>query len=494
MKIRSLSIAILIAGVLVTSASASLPITSTQVNYSGVVYDATVGPDGNTWFTDFVNDTIGRLDSNGNVTTFPLAKGTHPMYIASGADGNLWFSAGNNRIGRISTAGFFADFPAVGFPGKIARGPDGAVWYLDRVNYRLSRVAPDGTIAQFNIGNDSLVDLIAGPDANLWIADYTASSVLKFSPSTRQVIAKYPAGPQGYAGDRLVVGPDGNIWFTHGDAIVRMKLDGTVTSFPASPNSFPFSLTVGGDGNLWFGEYSSQRLGQLVIPKGGGQPTITESDPLGNGPGLIISIPAKPQRAGKTALPLDDGCGQPCPSPTFIVAYDKGTVNPGSNMAKVSAPPSATCADISSEFSVLQGLDGSAFIAITVTNGGPTIASGVTAHFQMSSPPGTLSLKDIGPFDARAADQLTLTSTSDGADFSASSLPCGAQIFEELEIAGSMAKSDSASGTVTAFSSTPDPVPMNNAFEMSWSFANVERHVLPTPPPDVIIGVGQRGK
>ncbi len=203
------SIAALLALAFATFVAASVPTTSTQVNYSGVVYDATLGPDGNTWFTDNVNDMIGRIDGQGNVTLFPLAEGTHPTYITSGGDGNLWFSAGNNRVGRMSTAGFFSDFPAVGYPGKFARGPDGAVWYLDRVFSKLDRVAADGTIVQFDLGGDSMVDLIAGPDGNLWIADYTASAVLKFSPSTHKIAATYPAGPQGYAGDRLVVGRTG---------------------------------------------------------------------------------------------------------------------------------------------------------------------------------------------------------------------------------------------------------------------------------------------
>ncbi len=45
----------------------SIPgLTTSQINYSGVVIDATAGPDGSTWFIDRVNDALGR-------TTTPTA-------------------------------------------------------------------------------------------------------------------------------------------------------------------------------------------------------------------------------------------------------------------------------------------------------------------------------------------------------------------------------------------------------------------------------------
>lgn len=417
------------------------------INYAGVLYDATLGPDGNTWFTDNVNDTIGRIDGAGNITTFPLAKGTHPMYITSGADGNLWFSAGNTRIGRMSTVGFFTDFATNAHPGKIAPGPDGAVWFLDAVFSKLYRVATDGTMTNFSLGGDSAVDLIAGPDGNLWIADYTASALLKFSPSKGQIAAKYPAGPQGYAGDRLVVGPDGAIWFTHGDAIERMTVDGTLTSFPASPNSFPFSLTVGGDGNLWFGEYSSQRIGQVVIPKGGGSPTINESDSIGYGPGLIIAVPSRRSGSGKIAAPTDD-CSSPCPGPTFVVGLDKGTASPGANIMSVTGPPPNTCADLSGtvqSFSYPITSQNTQLVAgIDVKNAGPDSANGVTVKVAVAYSPFTV---DKGNFDTAATDGSTVTLTS-------SSLPCGVTLLANIK--------DGGPANLLVYANTPDPNPANN--------------------------------
>ncbi len=241
----------------------------------------------------------------------------------------------------------------------------------------------------------------------------------------------------------------------------------------------------------------SQRIAQVVLPKGGGQPTINESDPLGYGPGLIIAVPGKTTRSAKTALPFDDQCGGECSAPTFIVAYDKGTAAPGYNASFVVVPIIPSCADLSSEFSVIERLDGTANVTITVTNDGPNTANGVVAHFQMNAPPGTLSLKKNDtepPFFETPPDQTTLNATGDGVDFSAASLPCGAQLYQEMEITGGMAPSDNAIGIVTAYSATPDPAPNNNAYEESWTFGNAERHVLNAPAPSVVIGVVHRGK
>jgi hypothetical protein len=63
------------------------------------------GPDGNLWFTENLADKVGRITPTGTVTEFRIpTANSHPQGIAAGPDGNLWFTeGGGDTIGRIGT-------------------------------------------------------------------------------------------------------------------------------------------------------------------------------------------------------------------------------------------------------------------------------------------------------------------------------------------------------------------------------------------------------
>ena len=53
------------------------------------------GSDGNIWFTDYADNTIGRISPQGIITEFSTdvtTYGDYPYGLAIGADGNLWFT------------------------------------------------------------------------------------------------------------------------------------------------------------------------------------------------------------------------------------------------------------------------------------------------------------------------------------------------------------------------------------------------------------------
>ena len=88
------------------------------------------GPDGNLWFTEAYGNKIGRITPGGVITEFaiPTSDG-QPYGITAGPDGNLWFvEEWGNKIGRITTGGSVTEFaiPTAGSQTSvIARGPDG---------------------------------------------------------------------------------------------------------------------------------------------------------------------------------------------------------------------------------------------------------------------------------------------------------------------------------------------------------------------------------
>jgi streptogramin lyase len=80
---------------------------------SGKPWKIAAGPDGNLWFADIddgylghgetTGDQIGCITPRGSVTLFPLGGAVEPDGIAAGPDGAVWFTEGlDNKIGRLS--------------------------------------------------------------------------------------------------------------------------------------------------------------------------------------------------------------------------------------------------------------------------------------------------------------------------------------------------------------------------------------------------------
>jgi len=238
-----------------------------------------VGPDGNLWFTapgasDIhpAASAIGRITSSGVITEFPTpTPHSAPFEIVVGTDGNLWFTENNaSTIGRITPRGGITEFPTPtpqSFPFNIVVGPDGNLWFtetgispLDGASSNASaigRITPGGVITEFPTPTLQSYpgSLVVGPDGNLWFTDGFASAIGRITPNG--VITEFPTPIPQSAPDSIVVGPDGNLWFTQDNpsAIGRITSKGVITEFPTpTPNSSPTTIVVGPDGNLWFTE------------------------------------------------------------------------------------------------------------------------------------------------------------------------------------------------------------------------------------------------
>jgi len=130
------------------------------------------GPDGALWFTQHYRHRIGRLTTAGELTEYPIPTrpdpaterlalpnpalpppGAAPTSITVGADGVLWFTeTGVGRVGRLTTAGEFRDFPVPASPtflSHITAAPDGALWIADLAGGQLWRLTFDGEHATF---------------------------------------------------------------------------------------------------------------------------------------------------------------------------------------------------------------------------------------------------------------------------------------------------------------------------------------------------------
>jgi len=208
----------------------------------------TAGPDGNVWFTE-PGGKIGRITPSGVITEFSTPSGSDGLAsISAGPDGNLWFTEEfSSKIGRITTSGAVTEFPlpSGAYPAAITTGPDGNLWFTENSsvipddvnNRRIGRMTPSGVVTEFVVPGPAsgyeLFAIASGPDGNLWFVDRLWSDYAGELPSyigritTSGSIAEFPVNsvytvnpPLG----AITPGPDGNLWFIElGLGIARLN-------------------------------------------------------------------------------------------------------------------------------------------------------------------------------------------------------------------------------------------------------------------------------
>jgi streptogramin lyase len=123
-----------------------------------------------------------------------------------------------------------------------------------------------------------LQGLVVGPDGNLWFTETDAGKVGRITLTGRitEFSVLLPGSQDTFVlPTGLVAGPDGNLWFTEtlGNLIGRLTPTGVLTEFPVGAPSYfdttkwPDGLMVGPDGNLWFTEINGNMISR-IIPTG----------------------------------------------------------------------------------------------------------------------------------------------------------------------------------------------------------------------------------
>ena len=195
--------------------------------------DLAVGPAGDMWFTDFQTPAIGRIATNGTVTEFAsgLIAGAKPYSIVAGPDGNMWFSDNSGvALGKITPDGTITEYSAPQYTNSksmgIAFGPNGEPWVVGfgsqpllahltqgTIEAQLLPVtmSPFGALTADSQGNLFFVAQNGHRRAELIERRATGGGLHRTAINMHAIFE--PCCPN-VAAKSIVMGPDGNPWFT----------------------------------------------------------------------------------------------------------------------------------------------------------------------------------------------------------------------------------------------------------------------------------------
>jgi virginiamycin B lyase len=277
---------------------------------TGGALQLTVGPDDNIWFVEQGSfdcnqsppSLVGRILAKPpySVTEFPVPGPISPLYgIATGADGNLWFTrlgnpggctpSGTNEIDRIAPYPPYTitRFPLPSFgattdailnkPEKIVAGADGHLWF--NISPFMGRLSPfdDHKIELFPIpgATGNFADINVGPPSDpdsIWFipAVNGGFSMGRIGTKPPHAMTLYPMPGVVGVPNSVSPGPDGNMWFTvarTGWSVDRFSVRSPheITEFALPYTAYSRAATCGPDGNVWFTE-TQNPLGHQGIP------------------------------------------------------------------------------------------------------------------------------------------------------------------------------------------------------------------------------------
>jgi virginiamycin B lyase len=236
-----------------------------------------------------------------------LGAGSDPTGIASGPDGNIWFTDGGKcsvcaAVGWATTAGVITELPLTfhnySFPDGMSRGAahDPNLWFADwGVTPAIGHIALDNGNALSEtstglIGNSRPKAIVAGADGNLWFAD-AGGAVGRITSGTLVITELKKGLNSGSAPNGITAGADGNLWFTDPGAIgaigrITPVSAPVITEFSQASGlnagSQPLNIAAGADGNLWFTDQGNPAaIGRITTAGVITEFTLTDGVPVG---------------------------------------------------------------------------------------------------------------------------------------------------------------------------------------------------------------------
>ena len=259
-------------------------------------HDPAVGLDGALWFTEQMQNKIGRLDpASGAFKEFSLKvdnSGPHGLVADSGGD--IWFT-GNfaHYIGKLDPQ--TGEVKEYKMPDKKAEDPhslvfdsDGILWFTVQVGNFVGRLDPRSGKVELKpvpTGNAHPYGIQVNSQGVPFFCEFFTNKLASIDPKTL-AIREYPL-PEGVRPRRMAIDAEDRVYFTdfergHLGRLDPKTGDTKMWNSPGGPTSNPYGITITPDGMVWYSESGvkpntmirfdpkAEAMARTEIPSGGG--------------------------------------------------------------------------------------------------------------------------------------------------------------------------------------------------------------------------------
>jgi virginiamycin B lyase len=251
-------------------------------------HDPALAPDGSLWFTEQLQNKLGRLDpANGAFKEYVLKiEDSGPHGLVADSNGNIWFTGnGKGYIGKLDPKS--GDVTAYKMPDEKAEDPHtavfdsrGTMWFTVQVGNMVGRLDP----------HTGKVDLkaVQGQRALPYGIAVNSKGVPFFCEfgTNKMAITEFKL-PEGARPRRMAIDAEDRIYFTDYEGGNLGRLDpatGAVKMWPSpgGAGAAPYGIAITPDGAVWYSEAGvkpntmvrfdpkTEQFARAPIPSGGG--------------------------------------------------------------------------------------------------------------------------------------------------------------------------------------------------------------------------------
>lgn len=259
-------------------------------------HDPAVGADGALWFTEQMQNKIGRVDpSTGTFQEFPLkVENSGPHGLVADRDGNIWFT-GNfaHYIGKLDPkTGAVTEYQ---MPDRKAEDPhtavfdaEGILWFTVQAGNFVGRLDPKSgkvELRKVPTSNAHPYGIQINSHGVPFFCEFFTNKLASIDPRT-MAIREY-ALPEGVRPRRIAIDSADRIYYTDFERGHLGRLDpksgkSKLWNSPGGESSNPYGIVITPDGMVWYSESGMkpntllrfdprrESFAKTTIPSGGG--------------------------------------------------------------------------------------------------------------------------------------------------------------------------------------------------------------------------------